>query len=131
MYIFEPKGISEVQSSNTLGQQFAELIKVVTTKDKVTLHSPQRAGNERIEGKEICCAGIIVLMEPDPHSFPQAHFVFKPNLQQQKKCDNCTGSAIDGIFTVKYDVNRDSNAGELQVSHTRPHTHPGISFKCV
>ncbi|XP_022063912.1 inter-alpha-trypsin inhibitor heavy chain H2 [Acanthochromis polyacanthus] len=46
----------------------------------------------------------------------KAHIVFKPNLQQQRKCDNCTGSAIDGVFTVKYDVNRDSNAGELQVS---------------
>uniref|UniRef100_A0A8C9ZP97 Inter-alpha-trypsin inhibitor heavy chain 2 n=1 Tax=Sander lucioperca TaxID=283035 RepID=A0A8C9ZP97_SANLU len=45
-----------------------------------------------------------------------AHVVFKPNLQQQRKCDNCTGSAIDGVFTVKYDVTRDSNAGELQVS---------------
>lgn len=51
---------------------------------------------------------------------PQAHIVFKPNLQQQRKCENCTGSAIDGVFTVRYDVNRDSNAGELQVSHTQP-----------
>lgn len=49
---------------------------------------------------------------------PQAHIVFKPSLQQQRKCENCTGSAIDGVFTVRYDVNRDSNAGELQVSHT-------------
>uniref|UniRef100_A0A8D3DBG4 Inter-alpha-trypsin inhibitor heavy chain 2 n=1 Tax=Scophthalmus maximus TaxID=52904 RepID=A0A8D3DBG4_SCOMX len=47
---------------------------------------------------------------------PQAHIVFKPNLQQQRRCDNCSGSAIDGVFTVKYDVTRDSNAGELQVS---------------
>lgn len=46
----------------------------------------------------------------------KAHIVFKPNLQQQRKCENCTGSAIDGVFVVKYDVNRDSNAGELQVS---------------
>ncbi|XP_068995981.1 inter-alpha-trypsin inhibitor heavy chain H2 [Embiotoca jacksoni] len=46
----------------------------------------------------------------------RAHIVFKPSLQQQKKCENCTGSAIDGVFTVKYDVTRDSNAGELQVS---------------
>lgn len=57
---------------------------------------------------------------------PQAHIVFKPNLQQQRKCDNCTGSAIDGVFTVKYDVNRDSNAGELQVSHT---PSPSVQFK--
>ncbi|XP_041636801.1 inter-alpha-trypsin inhibitor heavy chain H2 [Cheilinus undulatus] len=46
----------------------------------------------------------------------KAHVVFKPTLQQQRKCDNCTDSAIDGVFTVRYDVNRDSNAGELQVS---------------
>uniref|UniRef100_A0AAQ5ZGE1 Inter-alpha-trypsin inhibitor heavy chain 2 n=1 Tax=Amphiprion ocellaris TaxID=80972 RepID=A0AAQ5ZGE1_AMPOC len=79
VYIYEPKGISSVQTPNTLGVQFSDLIKVTSTKDK-------------------------------------AHVVFKPNLQQQRKCDNCTGSAIDGVFTVKYDVNRDSNAGELQVS---------------
>ncbi|XP_070709809.1 inter-alpha-trypsin inhibitor heavy chain H2 isoform X2 [Pempheris klunzingeri] len=79
VYIFEPKGISMVQTPNTLGEQFAELIKVTSSKDK-------------------------------------AHIVFKPNLQQQRKCDNCTTSAIDGAFIVRYDVNRDSNAGELQVS---------------
>ncbi|XP_038595144.1 inter-alpha-trypsin inhibitor heavy chain H2 [Micropterus salmoides] len=79
VYIFEPKGISMVHTPNTLGAQFADLIKVTSSKDK-------------------------------------AHIVFKPNLQQQKKCDNCTESAIDGVFTVRYDVNRDSNAGELQVS---------------
>ncbi|CAJ1054572.1 inter-alpha-trypsin inhibitor heavy chain H2 [Xyrichtys novacula] len=79
VYIFEPKGISMVQTPHTLGENFANLIKVTNTKDK-------------------------------------AHIHFKPNLQQQKKCDNCTGSAIDGAFTVRYDVNRDSNAGELQVS---------------
>ncbi|KAM6986274.1 inter-alpha-trypsin inhibitor heavy chain H2 [Aplochiton taeniatus] len=46
----------------------------------------------------------------------KAHVVFKPSWQEQRKCDNCTTSAIDGIFTVRYDVQRDSNAGELQVS---------------
>ncbi|KAG7225533.1 hypothetical protein INR49_004939 [Caranx melampygus] len=79
VYIFEPKGIASVQTLNTLGEQFSDLIKTTTTKDK-------------------------------------AHIVFKPNLQQQRKCENCTTSAIDGVFTVKYDVNRDSNSGELQVS---------------
>ncbi|XP_075967434.1 inter-alpha-trypsin inhibitor heavy chain H2 [Anarhichas minor] len=46
----------------------------------------------------------------------KAHIVFKPNLQQQRKCVNCTDSAIDGALIVKYDVTRDGNAGELQVS---------------
>ncbi|XP_068611633.1 inter-alpha-trypsin inhibitor heavy chain H2 [Brachionichthys hirsutus] len=46
----------------------------------------------------------------------KAHVVFKPNLQQQRTCDNCTENAVDGVLTVKYDVNRESSAGELQVS---------------
>lgn len=45
----------------------------------------------------------------------KAHIVFKPTLQQQRKCDNCTESAVDGVFTIMYDVQRESNAGELQV----------------
>lgn len=79
VYIFEPKGISKVETPNTLGEPFTELIKVTTTNEK-------------------------------------AHIVFKPNLQLQRKCHNCTGSAIDGILTVRYDTKRDNNAGELQVS---------------
>ncbi|XP_036978169.1 inter-alpha-trypsin inhibitor heavy chain H2 [Acanthopagrus latus] len=79
VYIYEPKGISTVQTTNTLGEELTQLIKMTSSKDK-------------------------------------AHVVFKPNLQQQRKCDNCTGSAIDGVFSVRYDVTRDSNAGELQVS---------------
>ncbi|KAM9824624.1 inter-alpha-trypsin inhibitor heavy chain H2 [Neosynchiropus ocellatus] len=50
------------------------------------------------------------------HTKDKAHVVFKPNLQQQRKCENCTDSAVDGMLTVRYDVTRDSNAGELQVS---------------
>lgn len=69
---------------------------------------------------------ILIIMIINVHCLcPQAHIVFKPNIQQQRKCDNCTDSAIDGVFTVKYDVTRDSNAGELQVWHT----HPRVQFK--
>uniref|UniRef100_A0A673IC83 Inter-alpha-trypsin inhibitor heavy chain H2-like n=1 Tax=Sinocyclocheilus rhinocerous TaxID=307959 RepID=A0A673IC83_9TELE len=50
------------------------------------------------------------------HTKEKAHLVFKPTLQQQRKCENCTESAVDGVFTVTYDVERESNAGELQVS---------------
>ncbi|KAM8885048.1 inter-alpha-trypsin inhibitor heavy chain H2 [Synchiropus picturatus] len=79
VYIYEPKGISKVETPTSLGEKLAEQIRVTHTKDK-------------------------------------AHIVFKPNLQQQRKCENCTESAVDGMLTVRYDVNRDSNAGELQVS---------------
>uniref|UniRef100_A0A673AUV1 Inter-alpha-trypsin inhibitor heavy chain 2 n=1 Tax=Sphaeramia orbicularis TaxID=375764 RepID=A0A673AUV1_9TELE len=47
----------------------------------------------------------------------KAHIVFKPTLQQQRKCENCTDSAIDGIFTVKYDVVRDSNVSDGHFVH--------------
>lgn len=57
---------------------------------------------------------------------PQAHVAFKPPLQQQKKCENCTETAIDGIFTVQYDVERGSNAGELQVSDSRQIKGSGV-----
>ncbi|XP_017267146.1 inter-alpha-trypsin inhibitor heavy chain H2 [Kryptolebias marmoratus] len=79
VYIYEQNGIASVETSNTFGTQFAELIKVTSTKDK-------------------------------------AHVVFKPSVQQQRECANCTNSAIDGELTVKYDVTRDSTSGELQVS---------------
>ncbi|XP_068442463.1 inter-alpha-trypsin inhibitor heavy chain H2 [Clinocottus analis] len=79
VYIYEPKGISTVQTVNSFGEEFTEIIKLTSTKDK-------------------------------------AHISFKPTLQQQRKCPTCNDSAVDGIFTVQYDVTRDSNAGELQVS---------------
>ncbi|XP_061817305.1 inter-alpha-trypsin inhibitor heavy chain H2 [Nerophis lumbriciformis] len=79
VYIYEPKGISKLETTNTFGEDFTNLVKVTQSPEK-------------------------------------AHVVFKPTLQQQRKCDTCNDSAIDGVFTVKYDVSRDSNAGELQVS---------------
>lgn len=35
VYIFEPKGISVVETPNSLGEQFAQMIKLTKTKDKV------------------------------------------------------------------------------------------------
>uniref|UniRef100_A0A672TBW6 Inter-alpha-trypsin inhibitor heavy chain 2 n=1 Tax=Sinocyclocheilus grahami TaxID=75366 RepID=A0A672TBW6_SINGR len=46
------------------------------------------------------------------HTKEKAHIVFKPTLQQQRKCENCTESAVDGVFTVKYDVERESNVSD-------------------
>ncbi|KAI5617774.1 inter-alpha-trypsin inhibitor heavy chain H2 precursor [Silurus asotus] len=50
------------------------------------------------------------------HTKQKAHVVFKPSLQQQRKCSNCTETAVDGVFTVQYDVEREGNEGELVVS---------------
>ena len=42
VYIFEPKGISMVETPNTLGEQFVGNIKVTSTKEKVRLENTQR-----------------------------------------------------------------------------------------
>ncbi|KAL0962832.1 hypothetical protein UPYG_G00346100 [Umbra pygmaea] len=46
----------------------------------------------------------------------KAHVVYKPSLEQQRMCENCTATAVNGIFTVKYDVLREGNGEELHVS---------------
>ncbi|OXB73239.1 UNVERIFIED_CONTAM: hypothetical protein H355_016419 [Colinus virginianus] len=36
----------------------------------------------------------------------KGHICFKPTLDQQRTCENCSQSLLDGDFTVKYDVKR-------------------------
>ncbi|XP_038667812.1 inter-alpha-trypsin inhibitor heavy chain H2 [Scyliorhinus canicula] len=47
----------------------------------------------------------------------KAHVSFKPTLDQQRKCPNCSDSAIDGSIVVRYDVKRELNGGSIQVSN--------------
>ncbi|XP_050813719.1 inter-alpha-trypsin inhibitor heavy chain H3-like [Gopherus flavomarginatus] len=43
----------------------------------------------------------------------KGHVSFKPTIDQQRTCENCSTSFLDGDFTIKYDVKRDS-PGNLQ-----------------
>ncbi|XP_052012600.1 inter-alpha-trypsin inhibitor heavy chain H2 [Apodemus sylvaticus] len=45
----------------------------------------------------------------------KAHVSFKPTVAQQRKCPNCTETAVDGELVVMYDVNREEKVGELEV----------------
>ncbi|XP_066240997.1 inter-alpha-trypsin inhibitor heavy chain H2 isoform X1 [Saccopteryx leptura] len=45
----------------------------------------------------------------------KAHVSFRPTVAQQRKCFNCSETAVDGDLVVVYDVNREENAGELEV----------------
>nr|AAH45924.1 Inter-alpha (globulin) inhibitor H2 [Danio rerio] len=68
------------------------------------------------------------------HTKEKAHIVFKPNLQQQRKCENCTESAVDGVFTVTYDVERETNADQSIPSWPdRPslclYDYPGVRWR--
>ncbi|XP_041059074.1 inter-alpha-trypsin inhibitor heavy chain H2 [Carcharodon carcharias] len=47
----------------------------------------------------------------------KAHVSFKPTLDQQRKCPNCSDSAIDGSIVVRYDVKRELNGGNIQISN--------------
>ncbi|XP_037386421.1 inter-alpha-trypsin inhibitor heavy chain H3 isoform X1 [Talpa occidentalis] len=44
----------------------------------------------------------------------KGHVSFKPSLDQQRSCPNCTDSLLDGDLTISYDVNRESPAN-LQI----------------
>nr|KAF6431398.1 inter-alpha-trypsin inhibitor heavy chain 2 [Rousettus aegyptiacus] len=45
----------------------------------------------------------------------KAHVSFRPTLAQQRKCANCSETAVDGELVVVYDVKREEKAGELEV----------------
>ncbi|XP_004379762.1 inter-alpha-trypsin inhibitor heavy chain H2 [Trichechus manatus latirostris] len=45
----------------------------------------------------------------------RAHVSFKPTVAQQRKCSNCSETAVEGELVVMYDVNREEKAGELEV----------------
>ncbi|XP_004635349.1 inter-alpha-trypsin inhibitor heavy chain H2 [Octodon degus] len=45
----------------------------------------------------------------------KAHVSFRPTVAQQRKCSNCSETAVDGELVVVYDVNREAKAGELEV----------------
>ncbi|XP_057644006.1 inter-alpha-trypsin inhibitor heavy chain H2 [Chionomys nivalis] len=45
----------------------------------------------------------------------KAHISFKPTVAQQRKCPNCTETAVDGELVVLYDVSREEKTGELEV----------------
>uniref|UniRef100_A0A8C8RJZ1 Inter-alpha-trypsin inhibitor heavy chain H3 n=1 Tax=Pelusios castaneus TaxID=367368 RepID=A0A8C8RJZ1_9SAUR len=44
----------------------------------------------------------------------KGHVSFKPTIDQQRTCANCSSSLLDGDFTIKYDVKRD-HPGDLQI----------------
>ncbi|XP_078399160.1 inter-alpha-trypsin inhibitor heavy chain H3-like [Cetorhinus maximus] len=45
----------------------------------------------------------------------KAHISFKPTLEQQRKCPDCSETLLGGDFIIQYDVNRDLSSGEIQV----------------
>ncbi|XP_078533219.1 inter-alpha-trypsin inhibitor heavy chain H2 [Lissotriton helveticus] len=44
----------------------------------------------------------------------RAHISFRPTVDQQRKCPDCSATAVDGNFVVKYDTKRETSS-ELQI----------------
>ncbi|XP_008283653.1 inter-alpha-trypsin inhibitor heavy chain H3 [Stegastes partitus] len=45
----------------------------------------------------------------------KARISFSPTMNQQRKCPDCDGTLIDGDFIIKYDVNRGTGLGDIQI----------------
>lgn len=60
----------------------------------------------------------------------QGHISFKPTLDQQRTCANCSQSALDGDFTVRYDVKR-TTPDNLQVNLTAGNFELLDSLACI
>lgn len=45
----------------------------------------------------------------------QAHILFKPTVDQQKKNSELDETLLNGDFVVRYDVKREATAGDIQV----------------
>ncbi|XP_060898338.1 inter-alpha-trypsin inhibitor heavy chain H3-like [Labrus mixtus] len=45
----------------------------------------------------------------------KAHISFSPTMEQQRSCPGCDGTFIDGDFVIKYDVNRATSIGDIQI----------------
>ncbi|KAM9410096.1 inter-alpha-trypsin inhibitor heavy chain H3a [Pholidichthys leucotaenia] len=45
----------------------------------------------------------------------KAHISFSPTMDQQRKCQGCDGTLIDGDFIITYDVKREKDLGDIQI----------------
>lgn len=45
----------------------------------------------------------------------QAHILFKPTIDQQKKNSELDETLLNGDFIVRYDVKREATAGDIEV----------------
>ncbi|XP_053326264.1 inter-alpha-trypsin inhibitor heavy chain H3-like [Spea bombifrons] len=49
------------------------------------------------------------------YSDNKGHVFFKPSLDVQRSCSECTSTLLNGEFIVKYDVDRSNDLGEIQI----------------
>ncbi|XP_007442992.1 inter-alpha-trypsin inhibitor heavy chain H3-like isoform X1 [Python bivittatus] len=70
------------------------------------IFEPQGISELEVEGTFINNDLLPVLKKS--FSGKKGHVSFSPTIEQQRTCDNCTTTLLQGDFVIKYDVNRDS-----------------------
>uniref|UniRef100_A0ABM5FCM8 Inter-alpha-trypsin inhibitor heavy chain H3 n=1 Tax=Pogona vitticeps TaxID=103695 RepID=A0ABM5FCM8_9SAUR len=79
---------------------------------EANIFEPQGISELEVEGTFLNNELLPVLKKS--YSGKKGHVSFSPTIDQQKTCDNCTTTLLEGDFIIKYDVNRDSPSN-LQV----------------
>nr|XP_033782443.1 LOW QUALITY PROTEIN: inter-alpha-trypsin inhibitor heavy chain H3-like [Geotrypetes seraphini] len=73
---------------------------------EVDIYEPQGISSLDAQGTFITNDLTPVLQQS--FSGSKGHVSFKPTIDQQRKCENCSTSLLDGDFIIKYDVNREN-----------------------
>ncbi|XP_034264651.2 inter-alpha-trypsin inhibitor heavy chain H3-like [Pantherophis guttatus] len=79
---------------------------------EANIFEPQDIGELEVEGTFLNNELLPVVKKS--FSGKKGHVSFSPTIEQQRTCDNCTTTLLQGNFVIKYDVNRDS-PNNLQV----------------
>ncbi|XP_042307930.1 inter-alpha-trypsin inhibitor heavy chain H3-like [Sceloporus undulatus] len=79
---------------------------------EANIFEPQGISDLEVEGTFLTNELLPVVQKS--YSGKKGHVLFSPTIDQQRTCDNCTTSLLQGDFLIKYDVNRDSPSN-LQV----------------
>lgn len=107
VHIFEPQGIQFLETDSTfMTNELTEALTKVQNETKVKQQLPEvtASGSSKLYSSKYFL--LIAL---------QAHILFKPTLDQQKKNSELDETLLNGDFVVCYDVKREATAGDIQV----------------
>ncbi|XP_073500561.1 inter-alpha-trypsin inhibitor heavy chain H3-like [Phyllobates terribilis] len=79
---------------------------------EVDIHEPQ--GISFLDAQASFLTNDLLPVIKKSFSGEKGHVSFKPTIDQQRSCANCTTTLLDGDFTVTYDVNRET-PGNIEV----------------
>ncbi|XP_061583170.1 inter-alpha-trypsin inhibitor heavy chain H3-like isoform X2 [Cololabis saira] len=104
---------------------------------KIDVHIHEKAGISFIDLKGGLSTGALANAITKTHVDKQAWVHFYPTVDQQKTCDSCGEQGMNGDLIITYDVNRDTELGDLKaldgyfVHHFSPSGLPQIPKNVV